>query len=389
MAEKTQVALCITELDCGGAEKIFCELARSLDPDRFETVVYCLRPRNYHQKANFIPFLEKNRIPVIFLDMSGPFSVWRGIGRLKRLLREQRAEIFQSFMFHANFFGRIAARGARVPVICSGLRVSEKERSSHLRLDHLTARWVDAWVCVSRSVADFSEKRGKLPKNRLHVIPNAVTADETATKSFLQGDLTPFPPLWGSFSGKKAVVVGRLTYQKGLDWLLKTAPSWLEGESSADGASWGLWIIGQGDREADLRCQAEALPASTAARIHFAGWRPDVSAILAEADLLLLPSRWEGMPNALMEAAAASLPVLASATDGVREILGDDLSLAQTVPFGATDEWLEKIRPLLNDDALRRRLGEENRRRVLSEFSVAAMVKRYEELWTRLLKEKR
>lgn len=385
MAKKTQVALCITELDCGGAEKIFCELARSLDPDRFETVVYCLRPRSYHQKASFIPFLENNRIPVIFLDMSGPFSVWRGIGRLKRLLREQRADVFQSFMFHANFFGRIAACGARVPVVCSGLRVSEKERKSHLWLDRLTARRVDAWVCVSRSVADFSEKCGKLPKNRLHVIPNAVTTDETATKSFLQSDDTPIPPLFASFSGKKAVVVGRLTYQKGLDWLLKTAPKWLGDESSASRADWSLWLIGQGVLEADLRRQAESLPAQTAARIHFAGWRPDISAILAEADLLLLPSRWEGMPNALLEAAAASLPVLATAADGVVEILGDDLASEQTVQFGATDEWLEKIMPLLSDDSLRQRLGEENRRRVLTEFSVETMVKRYEELWARLL----
>lgn len=385
MSEKIQVALCITELNRGGAEKIFCELARSLDAGRFETVVYCLRSIAYHNDVNFIPFLEKHGIKVVFLNMTGPISVWRGIRRLARLLREQRADIFQSFMFHANLFGRLAARRAGVRVVCSGLRVSEKERKYHLWLDRLTARKVDAWVAVSRSVAEFSEKVGKLPKNRLFVIENSVTNNNNDTIAIFNNENKPLLPLFDDISGKKAVVIGRLTYQKGIDWLLSTAPEWLNGSKSAD---WGLWIIGTGDSEAELKRLAAALPNETAERVHFAGWRPDITDILADADLLLLPSRWEGMPNALLEGAAAGRAALATATDGVVEILGEDLAGPQTVRFGDDAGWLDKITPLLADDALRERLGEANRRRVTDLFSLEKMVSRYEMLWTRLLEEK-
>ena len=421
---KTRVALCITELEIGGAEKTLTELACGLDRDRFEPVVYSLRSRAFHDGAlSFIPILERHGVPVRFLNVDGPFSFAVGIGRLRKMLRQQGADVFQSFLFHANFLGRFAARSARVPVVCSGIRVSEKEKRWHLLLDRITARQVDCHICVSRSVAEFTEKMGGIPAERIVVIPNAV-AHETSVAASLVREEPARPPLFAGIDGKKAVFVGRLTPQKGVDWLLETAPFWL-GDSeygggnipaqdvrknapiggasddatggtngggsdgvSGGGSDWSLWLIGTGPEEAALKERAKKLPAPVAARIHFVGWRPDIAAILSEADLFLLPSRWEGMPNVLLESMIAGLAILSTRSDGVVELLGDEAARDETCAFGATDEFLARIGPLLTDPALRQRLGAANKKRAEADFSVETMVRRYEQRWTYLLENR-
>lgn len=391
-SRKIRVALCIVELFIGGAEKALVELALHLDRNRFDPVVYVLRPRKFHSgKASFIPTLESHGIPIHFLDISGPLSFLRGIGRLKKGLTAQKAEILQTFMFHANFLGRFARRANR-PFVFSGIRVSEKERRYHLLLDRWTSRRVDAYVCVSRSVADFSVKEGKIPVEKIVVIPNAVSENRMKTGGPIPMTSTPnhgaASPLSPSFAdphadaffstkGQKIVFVGRLTRQKGLDWLLSTAKFWLDGPGSENRS---FWLIGDGPLEGALRSTVKSLPTWIADHIHFAGWRPDIPAILAASDLLILPSRYEGMPNVLLEASAAALPVLSSRCDGVEEILGENAP-DQTFEFGNDEEFIKKLRRLLESGSLRQELGNANRRRVLAEFSVEKMVERYEKLW--------
>ncbi|MBO7679931.1 MAG: glycosyltransferase [Thermoguttaceae bacterium] len=380
-----KAALCITELDRGGAEKIFSLLALALAKE-CPPVVYSLRARSYHRKGeNFIDLLESGGIEVIFLNVRGPLSALTAIVRLARSLRRRRIEVFQSFMFHANIIGRLAAKLAGVPAVFSGLRVSEKKKLSHLRIDRATAPLVDGWICVSRSVADYSVRIGRLPPERVTVIPNAVTAEPLPDSAADEMPPALFPP-YEQDRRRKAVVVGRLTEQKGVDWLLETVPLWLGGSDVPD---WELWLIGDGDQRRDLERTAAALPHPVREKIHFAGWRPDIPAILAAADLLLLPSRWEGMPNALLEAALAKKAVLATLVDGVEEVLGGENLEEQTCAFGDTDVWTRKVKALMADTALRGRLAEANRRRVQTEFSVEKMVERYRACWTERLAAKR
>ena len=383
---KTRLALCITELLIGGAEKTLTELACGLDRERFEPVVYSLRSRSFHDGAlSYIPILEQHGIPVRFLNIDGPFSFLTGIGRLRKMLRDQGTEVFQSFMFHANFLGRFAARRAKTPVVCAGIRVSEKERWWHLSLDRLTSRQVDYYLCVSRSVAEFTEKEGGIPAEKIGVIPNAVAAETSAAAS-LNEHQPRRSPLFEGVAEKKAVYVGRLTEQKGIDWLLETAPAWLGDGEAGVVHNWSLWLVGTGPEEGALKAQAKRLPAAVSARIHFVGWRPDIPAILSAADLFLLPSRWEGMPNVVLESMMAGLTVLSTRSDGVVELLGEEAAKAQTCDFGDSAEFLARIRPLLVDPALRQRLGAANKKRVEADFSIETMVRRYEDKWRELLK---
>jgi glycosyltransferase involved in cell wall biosynthesis len=368
---KTSVALCITDLDLGGAERCLTEIAVRIDRSRFTPVVYCLGPRPSREDASCLPALAAAGVEVHCLDGRGVWQFPIVAHRLKRLLAAQKPQVIQTFLFHANLLGRIAARRAGVKVVVAGVRVAEHAARWHLWLDRLTQRWVDRYVCVSGAVADFSSQRSGLPPEKLVVIPNGIDLDKYPSPQ--PADLRQF----GIAAGRRVVTfVGRLEPQKGVDRLIATAPQWLTKLPDCD-----LLLLGNGPLRSSLEAAASA--AGIADHVHFAGWRPDVPNILAASSLLVLPSLWEGMPNVVLEAMASRLPVVASDVEGVRELLGPNAA-QQTVPPGDMQMLADAIVALMHDPALSSAMGSENRRRAEQSFAIAQMVRAYEDLWTAL-----
>lgn len=368
---KCSVALCITDLESGGAEQAMVELATRLDWNRFEPVVYCLRPRPESDEASCVPLLEDAGIEFHFLDARSIRHFRPTVERLEQLLRRQNPALLQSFLFHANLVGRIAARRAGVRLVLSGLRVAEPRRW-HRWIDRLTCRWVDRYVCVSDAVARFAQRRIGLPPEKLTVIPNGIDAEKYSAVPPVDLASLGVPP------GRRVIAyVGRLDKQKGIQWLLKTSPEWLRHLPDCH-----LLIVGKGPLEKTLR--RACLRLGVEPRVSFAGWRPDVPEILAASQLLVLPSRWEGMPNIVLQAMASGLPVVASDVEGVRELLGHQ-SDAQVVPYGNSRELTEKIVAILSDPVRASHLGNQNRHRAEQEFTFDRMVAAYQNLWYSLL----
>ena len=368
------VALCITELDRGGAELALCEIAVRLDKSKFLPVVYSLQPRPKNEAASCVPMLEKSGIPVHFLDIRGFGSLLGGFAKLRRLLKSQKPLVLQSFLFHANFLARFAAYSAGVPHVFCGIRVAEKQANWHLFLDRLTSRFVEHYVAVSRSVADFTAEKGKISREKISVIPNGIDSD-----CFLPRHETKKTPT------KRAIFVGRLHPQKGIDWLLETCPHWIP-----QLPDWELCLVGKG-AEQHVQ-QYEKIRDSLGDlknRIHFLGWRADIAELLADSDLLLLPSRWEGMPNVLLQAMSCKLPVLATNVEGVVEILGVNLAEPQTVDFGDTEKFCANLLGFANNVDFATEIGQRNRKRVQDAFSLEEMVRSYEKLWESNLYNKR
>ena len=369
---KMRVALCITELDIGGAERALVELATRLDPARFDPVVYCLQPRPSSDEASCVPPLEAAGITVHCLGARRGWHIPGALRRLKRLLAEQKPDVVQTFLFHANVIGRIAARRAGVRHVVSGIRVAERHNRWHLWLDRLTTGLVDRHVCVSQAVADFSAEHARLPADRLVVIPNGIDPDRYPAER--RADLQSC----GLPAGRRAITyVGRLDRQKGVRWLLETAPLWLDRLPDCD-----LLLVGKGPEQRALEdgCREQGI----SDRVHLAGWRSDVPEILAASDLLVLPSVWEGMPNVVLQAMASRLPVLATDVEGVRELLGPAAD-AQVVRYGDTQTFAEKLVALLSDRSLASELGHENRQRVASRFTLDRMLTAYQDLWESLV----
>jgi starch synthase (maltosyl-transferring) len=144
-----------------------------------------------------------------------------------------------------------------------------------------------------------------------------------------------------------------------------------------------LVLVGEGSEATGLRRLCRVL--GITARVHFVGWRADVPAILAASHLFVLPSLWEGMPNAVLEAMAGGLPVVAMDVEGVREILGEAAD-DQVVEPGDWPGFIAKIIALADDRQRAAALGAANRRRVADAFSPQRSVQAYQDLWTSLLK---
>jgi len=367
---KLRIALCITDLDVGGAERALVELATRLDRQRFEPVVYCLGPRPMSQQASCVPPLEDAGIEVHCLGAERSRQIVSVARQLRRQFETQQPDLVQSFLFHANLVGRFAARKAGVRAVVSGIRVAEPRRW-HLWADRLTASLVDRYVCVSRSVASFSTDVARLPEAKLVVIPNAVDVDRyPAEKAIDAAELGVGP-------GRRMVAcVGRLEPQKGVRWLVESAPGWLDRLEQCD-----LVLVGQGPQREELEQLCRKL--DIARRVRFLGWRSDVPEILAASQLLVLPSRWEGMPNAVLEAMASRLPVVACDVQGVRELLGPAAD-QQTVRYGNSTGLADRIVDLMSDERLREDLGQQNRQRVEAEFTFDRVVGAYEDLWESL-----
>ncbi|MDA0591469.1 MAG: glycosyltransferase [Planctomycetota bacterium] len=370
MSDPVRIAFVITELDEGGAERALVQIVTRLDRDRWEPRVFSLAGR-----GPLTATLEDVEIPVFdcgATSASNPLDIWRAYASLKRELTSWQPQIVQTLLFHANLLGRLAAWRAHVPHVLSGIRVADRRGRLRLRLDRWTERFVEKHVCVSQAVADFSIDESGLDPGKVLVIPNGV--DLAAFRDAEPVDLAEF----GIPVGAKVVLsVGRLDPQKDPLTLLAAFERVAQRIENAH-----LLLVGRGPMESEIR---ERIAGSeSGARIHLAGWQEDVPGILKAADVFALASRFEGMPNAVLEAGAAGVPVVATAAEGVAEILengesgwlvgiGDASQLGVAIGEALTHGELAAAKPLRLQSV------------VAEKFTWESVVSEYDRLYRSLL----
>ncbi len=362
----TRLAFCITDLDAGGAESALVQLATRLDRSRWEPRVYCLSG-----PGELVAPLEDADIPVTCLD-AGSARQLGAVLRLRRELRAYRPAIVQTFLFHANLAGRIAARLAGVEHVVSGIRVAERRGRWPLRLDRWTNRLVERNVCVSEAVRKFSEEQGGLPAAKSVVIPNAVDVDHYA--SVEPADLWEF----GITDRARTILfVGRLTPQKSPLTLLQAAEQLFPLYENLH-----LLFVGEGALLAELK--AWVAERNLERNVHFAGRRNDVPALMRSTFCLVLPSLWEGMPNVVLEAMAAGLPVVASRVEGVEELIEDGRTGLLVSPR-SDDELASALTGLLDDPEFASRLGMKAQVNSQSRLTWDEVARKYDALYRELL----
>jgi glycosyltransferase involved in cell wall biosynthesis len=365
-SRRQRIAFVITELEVGGAEKCLANLAVSLDPTRFQPTVIALAkpPPN----DLLVRKLEARNVPVHFLNLLHWRQSWAGLQRLTFFLREQKPKIVQTFLFHANVLGAMAAARANIANVFAGARVAEP-RWIRLAIERWALARSAAIICVSDAVADHYERHG-FPREKLKTIPNGIDVDAWRDAPAARLDSFQTAP-----ERRIILFVGRLDRQKGVDVLLKAMPAVFAELPDVD-----LFLVGDGPERSSLTHLASTAKALRG-RVHFTGWQDNIAQIMKASQVVVLPSRWEGMPNVVLEAMAAGLPVVASQTHGVRELLGTNAD-EQSCPPGDARELSSKLVAILQDRELRGRLGHANQQRAAEEFSLASMVRRYEELYS-------
>ncbi len=360
-----RVAFCITDLDVGGAERMFVELVTRLDRRRWEPRVFCLSG-----PGALVERLQASNVPVTCLGAKNARNLGV-IWQLARELKKFRPALIQNFLFHANLVGRMAAWWARVPHVVCGIRVAERRSRVPLWLDRLTQGFVDHNVCVSRRVAEFSIHHSGLKASKVSVIQNGVDAQRFAAATAVDRASL------GLTASPLVLFVGRLDSQKAPFVLLEAFERLV-----ARHADWQLLFVGEGplrlaiaDWIAEHRLQSS---------IHLAGWRSDVAELLKTADVLVLPSLWEGMPNIVLESMASGLPVVVSRVEGTEELIRDGETGLLTSP-GSVEELEQRIEQILMGRDFSTSLANAAQQTIFKGFTLEAMVSSYEQLYLRFV----
>jgi glycosyltransferase involved in cell wall biosynthesis len=250
--------------------------------------------------------------------------------RVRRLAAARRPELVHTSLFEADLAGRTAGWSQRLPVVSSLVNVAYgpeqagqgvagwKLRGAQLA-DAVTARLVTRFHAVSRHVAEQMGDRLRIPHERIEVVPRG--RDPSLLGQRTQGrrqaaraalGLGPDVPL--------LLAAARQEAQKGLDTLIEAFTSVLRAVPEAR-----LLLAGRdGAQTAQLHALVERLHVGHA--VWFLGTRDDIPELLCAADVFVLPSRWEGLPGAVLEAMALETPVVASDLPMVRETVTDGLT---------------------------------------------------------------
>ncbi len=367
MAEtKKRVLLLTTELEMGGTERALLNLARSLDCSGYEVFAASLRG-----DGPVDAMLEEAGVPVFRLAMSGKFD-FAVVGRLAKILRDEKIDVLHTFLFHANIVGRLAGRKARTPVVISSVRLCER-RPHRLLLDGLTHFMIDAATCVSQETLEYTARYARVPRRKLTVIPNGIAADFAAgaDEGRRVRESLGIPP-----DVPVVLTVTRLAAGKGIDLLRRIAKNMIAKRDDVH------FVVAGAGRYLDCLC------GMAGERLHVLGHRTDIPALLAAADVFFLPSRREGMPNVILEAMAAGLPVVAFDVRGCRGLVADG-NTGLLAPRGDWRSASLAIERLLDESETRARMGCEAERIAREKFSLDATVRLTEELYRRLLEKKR
>lgn len=363
----TRIAFCITELDPGGAERALTHLVLHLDRSQWQPHVFCLGPRGH-----FAEILEAQGVPVTCLNARGSFSLIRVVYRLTRELRRFQPAIVQTFLFHANIVGRIAARLAGAKVVVSGIRVAERRAAWHGTVDRWTNSLVDMNVCVSEGVAAFSQQTVGLPPGKLVVIPNSVNVE-----LFAKAQAADLTELGIPADHRVFLSIGRLDRQKGFDVLIEAVKSMTSLPLDVC-----FLIVGEGPESANLRQQVAQ--AGLSGRIHFSPRRGDIPNLMASSLALILPSRWEGMPNVVLEAMAAARTVIATRVEGIPELVQQEVTGYIVAPESAS-ELATAIGKVCSSPDFVRDAGNASQAIVRERFTIDATADSYQQLYRKLL----
>jgi len=365
----------VDSLNVGGTETQAVELARRLDPPRYDVTLGCLRAQG--------PLLERLRdssVAIVEFYPKGGLDSAGGIYQLLRLsafLRRGGFDIVHTHDLWSNLMGVPAAWMARVPVIISSRRdlahfdwYRTGRRVWLRRIQNLS----DVVLTNADPIRDGLIAEDGFAPQKVRVIHNGVDLERFSVGPRDRGKLFP-----GAGEGKLIVLVGNMiTDVKGHGVLISAAPEVVRAYPKTR-----FVLVGGGNKRSDFENQVKDL--GLEASFLFLGRRGDVPAILACCDIAVLPSLAEGLPNAVLEYLAAGLPVVATAVGGNLEIIQDGIT-GLLVPPQDSQALAAALMRLLSDNDLAVRIAGAGHDYVKQNFSFERLVTDMVQLYAKLLK---
>ncbi|HYM75128.1 MAG TPA: glycosyltransferase [Candidatus Dormibacteraeota bacterium] len=374
---RRKIFFLLDSLNVGGTEVQAVELATRLSPARYDVTLGCLQARG--------PLLQKLKgtaVSVREFYPKGGFDSVHGIYQMLRLamfLRRGRFQIVHTHDLYANILGIPAAVVARVPVI-----ISSQRDLAHLDLYKTRRRvWLrrlqklsSAVLTNANAVREAVLAEDHFTPEKVRVIYNGVDLERFSQDSRDRDWLIP-----NGSDEKWIVLVGSMYSDvKGHPWLISAAETVVKEFPAAR-----FLLVGDGARRKDFESRVAQLGLEK--YFYFLGRRDDVPRILACCDIAVLPSRAEGLPNAVLEYLAAGLPTVASRVGGNVEIIGES-EHGLLVPPEDSPLLAQGLLRLLRDPGFAASLGRKGRAFVAAEFSFQRMIEKTDQMYTELLRSR-
>jgi glycosyltransferase involved in cell wall biosynthesis len=362
----------IEDLENGGAERVLVTLVSGLDPRRFRPVVCCLT-----KKGRMAAELEGRGIPVVTMNKRPKIDLAM-LFRLRQIMREQKIAIAHTHVFTANFWGRLAAILAGVPVLIT-------HEHSTFTVENRYRRWIESvlirrthrMIAVSENLRHRLLNKGGFSPDAVMTIHNGLRLHSArlneARREQLRQELglQKFDHVIGT--------VGRFEPRKNYPLLLEAMTMVLQRHPAA-----ALLMIGAGPEEKKL--QQQARDAGMAPQVIFTGYRSDISELLGLMSTFCLSSTTEGISMAILEALLAGVPVVATQVGGNPEII-PDRAYGILVPSGDAAALAEALAETLVDREAAKQMAARGQIRVRELFSERHMIERIEQLYCDCLKK--
>ena len=354
----------------GGAERIVCALAASLDRSRYRSIVGLFRPGWLKDQC------ESRGLTTYVLPHDG-FMQWKWMRDCYRLIKRERVDVIQAHEFDAIVHGALVAKMAGVPLVAT-------IHGKHYFWEKRRRRWAYRWVsrsaqmvAVSEDLKRFVVARTGIAEDRIQVIHNGVeeapVADPAQAAQYKRDLGLPDDEL-------VVGVVGNLYQVKGHTYLLDAVPQVLETCPKTT-----FLLIGRGELEVPLKTKAKTLGIEE--RVRFLGLRHDVPKLLAIMDVFAMPSLSEGLSIALLEAMAAGKPVVVTRVGGNPELVVEG-ETGYLVPAGEAAQLAKAILALLGDPSRAALFGARAKQLVEERFTLRLMADRYGALYQRAISRK-
>jgi len=346
----------------GGAESLLLDLTAGL-VERGHVVETVLGEQGWLQDRMQSKGLSVSVIPLV--SVLGLFR----IPQLAGLIKSTCADIVLAHGARVNLFGVLASVTLGVPVVSVEHSMDDWRTNSRFLslVDRIVARRNIGRIAVSRAVGGMLNELDIISGDKVVVIPNGVRFPSRSRVVNRRAIRSRFGIDDGAFV---VVTAARLTKPKGHKFLLEALPELIKRIPR-----FHCLLLGDGNMRAELEGRCNALELED--KVTFAGAVDDVLDILPACDLFALPSLWEGLPVALIEAMGMGLPVVATAVAGTPEVVVSGESGVLVAP-GDTEALAEAITTLYENENIRRRVADVGRIRAREMFDMEFVVGRYE-----------
>ena len=360
----------ISSLGVFGAESVLLNIISALENNKDEPYLICLKNKNKLEPKIYTRAKEAG-VPVKIISCINRFDVG-AISLIVKFIKKRQIEVIHTHNYKSNMYGVIAAKFAKVPVVCTlhGWVAENSKVRFYEFIDRLIIRRMDHIVTVSPAIRKDIEISGINPK-KITYIPNAVDVNRFSC-SHKSSDLRQKLGLKNSLV---VGAIGRLVPEKGHKYLLKA----FKGISSAVPAA-KLLMVGDGYLKDDLMAQAQNLGISD--KVVFVGIQDDIVSVYEAIDVLVLSSLTEGLPLVILEAMSMKVPVVASAVGSIPYIINNGEGIL--VEPKNIEELERAMFVALHDKALGRRMGEKAREKVTTNFSLEIFSQNYINLYKRI-----